>query len=133
MEATTILEYSSLETDSAVSVCDDGHIKATRNNTWTSLRIIPSNTSSPAAAAGGGSESEGLLTDGNWLYIEFTDVLSDWNFSCGPANSTAAAAAVGSVDSGSSSGDVDQAQCPAGTIYQQGKKIIYTRGVQYFL
>ena len=37
----TILEYSSLETDSDVSTCDSpGHIKSTRNNTWIAIRVL---------------------------------------------------------------------------------------------
>ena len=55
-----------------------GHnIKSTRNNTWIALRVVPADD----------DDQPGLrapTTAGNRLYVEFTDVLLDWNFTCSP-------------------------------------------------
>ena len=118
-KTTTILEYSSLETDASAKTCDDNHIKSTRNNTWIALRVVPANAS--ASRLGGGGGGDGASADptvGNWLYVEFTDVLNDWNFTCGPSNLTAVAAATGPPEQ-----EPEAAACPAGVRYRKGQKI----------
>lgn len=113
----TILEYSSLETDGNVDRCDEehgqgGHIKSTRNNTWIALRVVPADDDDqPELWA---------PTAGNWLYVEFTDVLFDWNFTCSPFGR-----ASGSPESSLSTETTDSAgTCPAGVTYLKGEKIV---------
>jgi hypothetical protein len=64
-------------------------------------------------------------TAGNWLYVEFTDVLMDWNFTCGPFGNhshllrSELLALPRSVPVDANG----EGACPAGVTYRPGEKI----------
>ena len=132
----TILEYSSLETDGNVDKCDEehgqgGHIKSTRNNTWIALRVVPPNGTQALLAVASQQQGGADPTAGNWLYVEFTDVLLDWNFTCSPFGGDELSADSPSLTPSSSGavsllggGGGGGGTCPAGVTYLQGEKIV---------
>eukprot|EP00935_MAST-01C_sp_MAST-1C-sp1_P001487 g1487.t1 len=65
------------------TILDPGHIKSTRNNTWIAIRVLQLDANGQPKA----NNNPAALRQ-NLVYAEYTDVLDDWNFTCGPNNYT---------------------------------------------